>query len=93
MEKQIQFVQVTPEQLQSAIIEGVKIQLDNLKEHFQPKEPNEYLTRKEVAKMLSIDLSTLWNWQQKSIVHPRQIGGRILFLRSEIEQSIVELKN
>ena len=32
MEK-IQFVQVTPEQLQSAIIEGVKIQLEDLKEH------------------------------------------------------------
>ena len=34
MEK-IQFIQITPEQLQDAIIDGVKTQLDDLKSHFQ----------------------------------------------------------
>ena len=33
--QQIQFISVTPEQLQNAIIEGIKSQLESLKTHFQ----------------------------------------------------------
>ena len=73
-------------------LELIKSQLQDLKNNYQPKEPKKYLTRQEVAEMLSIDLSTLWNWQNKQIVKPKQIGGRILFLRSDIENSIVSLK-
>lgn len=93
MTKNIQFVQVTPDELQEAIIEGVKTQLNNLKEHFEPKRPNEYLTRHEVSKMLSIDLSTVHNWTKKGIIEAHQIGGRVFYLRSEIENAIVKLKN
>lgn len=89
--KSIQFVQVTPEQLQSAIIEGVKFQLEDLKKHFQPKEQNEYLTRQEVAKMLSIDLSTVHNWTKKGILTAFQIGGRVFYKRKDVENSIVKL--
>lgn len=71
----------------------IKSQLQDLKENYQPKEPNVYMTRQEVSEMLSINLSTLWNWQNKKIVQPLQIGGKVLFLRSSIESKIVELKN
>lgn len=91
MEK-IQFLQVTPEQLQNAIIEGIKTQLQDLKKHFQPKEPNEYLTRNEVAEMFKIDLSTVHNWTKKGILTAHQIGGRVFYLRSSIENKIVQLK-
>lgn len=93
MTKNIQFVQVTPDELKEAIIEGVKTQLKDLKEYFEPKEPNEYLTRQEVSKMLSIDLSTVYNWTKKGILEARQIGGRVFYLRSDIENAIVKLKN
>ncbi len=89
----IQFIQITPEQLQKSIIEGLKTQLNDLKEHFEPKKPNEYLTRHEVSKMLSIDLSTVHNWTKKRIIEAHQIGGRVFYLRSEIENAIVKLKN
>ena len=89
----VQFIQVTPEQLQNAIIEGVKTQLKDLKKHFEPKTPTEYLTRQEVATMLSIDLSTLHNWKTKGILKAHQIGGRVFYKRTEIENAIVELKN
>lgn len=88
----IQFVQVTPEQLQNAIIEGVKSQLDDLKKHFEPKTPKQYLTRVEVSKMFSIDLSTVHNWSKKGILNAKQLGGRVFYLRSEVESSIVTLK-
>lgn len=88
----VQFISVTPEQLQTAIIEGVKTQLQDLKKHFQPKEPNEYLTRVEVAEMLKIDLSSVHNWTKKRILQSYQIGGRVYYKRNEIENAIVELK-
>jgi excisionase family DNA binding protein len=89
----IQFIQVTPEQLQNAIIEGVKHQLNQFKKHFKPNEPNEYLSRSEVAKMLSINESTVHNWKTKGILSAYQIGGRVFFKRKEVESAIVKLKN
>ncbi|WP_243473059.1 helix-turn-helix domain-containing protein [Winogradskyella sp. MH6] len=91
--KSIQFVQVTPEQLQEAIIDGVKIQLNDLKQHFKPKEPTEYLTRAEVSEMLKIDVSSVYNWTKRGILIPYQISGRIYFKRADIENAIVKLKN
>lgn len=84
----IQFIQITPEQLQTEILKGVKSQLDELKKHFEPKQPNEYLSRSEVSKMLGVDLSTLHNWNKKKILNPVCIGARVFYLRSEIDASI-----
>lgn len=92
MNKNIQFIQITPEQLQNAIIEGVKTQLEDLKKHLQPKEPTKYLTRNEVAKMLSVDLSTVHNYTKRKILQAYQIGGRVYYKRDEVELAIVKLK-
>jgi excisionase family DNA binding protein len=89
----VQFISVTPEQLQNAIIEGVKTQLEDLKKHFEPKTPNVYLTRQEVAEMLSVDLSTVHNWKVKGILTAYQIGGRVFYLRTDVENAIVKLNN
>jgi predicted DNA-binding transcriptional regulator AlpA len=87
----IQFIQITPEQLQSEILKGVQVQLEDLKKHFQPKEPNEYLTRSEVAKMFAVDLSTIHNWNKKKILNPIGLGSRVYYLRSEIEAQLKPL--
>jgi excisionase family DNA binding protein len=91
MEK-IQFIEVTPEQLQDAIIDGVKTQLDDLKSHFQPKIPTEYLTRAEVKELLKVDLSTVHNWTKRGKLQAYGVGGRIYYKRSEIDSSIIPLK-
>ena len=87
----IQLIQITPEQLQSEILKGVKIQIDDLKNHFQPKEPNKYLTRQEVAQMFNVDISTIHNWCKSKKLNPLGIGARVYFLRSEIEASLTPL--
>jgi predicted DNA-binding transcriptional regulator AlpA len=87
----IQFIQITPEQLQNEILKGVQSQLEDLKKHFTPKEPNQYLTRSEVAKMFGVDLSTLHNWNKKKILNPIGLGSRVYYLRSEIEASLKPL--
>lgn len=89
--KAIQLIQITPEQLQNEILKGVQSQLEDLKTHFIPKQPNEYLSRAEVSKMLGVDLSTLYNWNKKKILSPLGIAGRVYYLRSEIEASLKPL--
>ncbi len=88
----VQFNQTSPQQLRELISNDVREQLEELKKTFQPKEPNEYLTRNNVAEMLSVDLSTVHNWTKKGILHAKQIGGRIFYLRDEVESAIVKLK-
>ncbi len=84
----IQFIQITPEQLQVAIIEGVRKELNELKKEFQPKEPTVYLSRHEVKQMLGINLTTLNNWTKKGILTAYGIGGRIYYKRHEVEEAI-----
>lgn len=89
--KSIQFVQVTPEQLQDALIKGVQDQLDQLKIHFQPREPEQYLTRAEVSEMLKVDLSTIHNWSKAGKIIRHCLGNRVYFKRSEIEASLIQI--
>jgi hypothetical protein len=91
--QQVQFISIAPEQLQKAIIEGVKTQLEDLKKYYQPKEPKKYITRTEVSEMLSVDISTVHNMCKRGILQKYQISGRILFLLSEVEKSIVKINN
>ena len=87
----IQLIQITPEELQNEILKGVKSQFEDLKKHLQPKQPNEYLTRSEVAKMFSVDLSTIHNWCKSGKLNPLGMGARVYFLRSEVEASLTPL--
>ena len=88
---QVQFIQTTPQELQQQINEGVKIQLQEFLKHFAPIQPKEYLTRSNVAKMFSVDISTVSNWQKTGKLNPLAISGRIYFLRSEVEASLKPL--
>ena len=87
----VQFIQTTPEELETQITEGVKVQLENFLKHFKPKQPNEYLTRQEVAQMFNVDLSTIHNWCKSGKLNPLGLGSRVYFLRSEIEASLIPL--
>lgn len=87
----IQFIQTTPEQLKSELNEGVKNQLQEFLKLYQPKQPNEYLTRQTVAQMFNVDLSTIHNWCKSGKLKPLGLGARVYFLRSDIEQSLTPL--
>ena len=91
MSANIQFIQYTPEQLQSEISNGVKIQLEEFLKHFKPVQPAEYLTRQQVAKMFDVDLSTVHNWCKSGKLKPLGIGSRVYFLRTDIEACLIPL--
>ncbi len=84
----IQFISTSPQELQNQINEGVRIQLQEFLKHFEPIQPKEYLTKRNVADMFQVDISTINNWSKSKRLNPLGIGSRIFFLRSEVEASI-----
>jgi hypothetical protein len=87
----VQFIQTTPQELQNQINEGVKVQLENFLQHFKPKQPNEYLTRRNIADMFGVNICTVHNWCKSKRLNPLGIGSRVYFLRSEVEASLKPL--
>jgi len=81
----------TPNEFKKEIANEVKTHLDEFLKHFRPEPQKEYLTRSDVAKMFSIDISTVHNWTKSGKLKPLSIGGRIFFLRSEVEASLTPL--
>ena len=55
--------------------------------------PEQYLTRKDTAKLLQVSLVTLRDWSVKGILQSYKIGGRIRYKKSEIDESLKEVKN
>ncbi|WP_396141490.1 helix-turn-helix domain-containing protein [Flavobacterium sp.] len=87
----IQFLATSPQDLKNEITADVKVVLDDFLKHFAPVQPKEYLTRSDVAKMFSVDISTVHNWCKSKRLNPLGIGSRVYFLRSEIEASLQPL--
>ena len=88
----IQITQFTPNELKSLLMEGVQQVVNQIREEFQPKTPTEYLTRKQVAKMLDINLTTLNNWTNRGTLTSYGIQGRVYYKRDEVERAFIELK-
>jgi hypothetical protein len=62
--------------------------IDELQKSFTPKEPEEYMTRREVAQFLKCDLSTIYLWSKSKKLLPFHIGNRVYFKRSQIISAI-----
>jgi hypothetical protein len=90
---QIQLVGITPDALADLIDMRLNKRFKDVTTYLQPKEPTVYLTRKEVATLLSVDLSSVHNMSVKGILQKYQISGRVLYKRAEVESAIVKLKN
>jgi len=82
---------VTPQQLKESILLDVRAELKAIAQNFQPKKQAEYLTRKEVAKILKVSLVTLSDWNKKGILKPYRLGNLIRYKTSEIEESLIAI--
>lgn len=79
--------EISPKQLRE-LFDNLQAQLTDLKQKYEPKNPAEYLTRAELAKILKCDLSTIHNWTKKGKLKPYAIGNRVYYKRSEVENSL-----
>ncbi|MEH6512058.1 MAG: helix-turn-helix domain-containing protein [Maribacter arcticus] len=90
MDSITQLHRTTPEKLTENILDGVRAQINELKKDFQPKEPDEFLTRKATSELLKISLVCLHDWCNKGILKPYKVGNRTYFLRNEIIKTVLE---
>ena len=89
--KQIQLLGITLDEHNLPIFKYIDKKFEDLKKFYEPKEPAKYLTRHAVAKMLCVDVSSVHNMTKKGVLQKYQISGRILYIRSEVENSIIKL--
>lgn len=85
----IQFVATTPQQLSEMIGKHLSEQINQIKQSIP--QPEQLLTREETAKLLQVDLSTLWAWSKKGKLKSYGIGNRVFYKRSEIEAALIPL--
>lgn len=78
---------ITEDELTETILNGVDQKLNIFEKKFQPKEPTQWLTRKEVSKIFSVSLVTIADWSKKGILKPFRIGNRVRFRRIDIENA------
>ena len=79
---------VTSQQLTETILNGVRNQLNELKKDFTPKQPEDFLTRMETAKLLKISLTTVHEWANTGTLKAYKVGNRTYFSRKEIESTL-----
>ncbi len=65
--------------------------LNHIQEKLQPKEPEELMTRQEVAAYFKVDLSTVWKWSKKGTLTTYGVQGRVYYKRSEIEGALIQI--
>jgi excisionase family DNA binding protein len=90
--EQITLTQFSAEQLKNIFKEAISSQIRGLSLE-GPKPPEEYLTIEEVSLLFKVDISTVYNWRKKGILKASQLGGRVYFKRSDIDNAVVELKS
>lgn len=69
----------------------LELELEAIKENYQPKEQEELMTRQEVADYFKINITTLWNWTKRGKLISYGIGYRVYYKRSEIESSLIRI--
>ena len=78
-----EIILVSKEDLTSTISSLIKEELKDLNPVKQ-KEEKEYITRKEVAKLLGISLPTLNDWSKKGVIPSYRIQSRVRYIKAEV---------
>ena len=65
--------------------EVVDYAISKTKAEFEAKQsPEQYITRKQAAQMLDVDLSTLWRWDNGNYLCAVEVGGKRRYKLSDI---------
>lgn len=92
MRKEIQFIGTTPEELKKELFTFLSVHFEEIKRELLPKTSEEYLTRQEVSKLLGVSLVTLNSWDRKGVLKPYRIGSQVRYKKSQIEESLQEIR-
>ena len=90
----ITFHEATIDELANALLLKLKESEDDLqKSQNKTDSHEEYLTTVEVSQLFKISISTVHNWRKAGTLLACQIGGKVFFIRSDIDNAVVQLKS
>lgn len=89
--KKLIFFSVSLEELQTLISEAVKKEVCTSACN-PPRYDSEFLTRKEVSKILRISLPTLNDYVMRSIIPAYRIGNNVRFLKEEVLNNVQKIQ-
>lgn len=92
MTEVLQIHQTTPELLVQTILKAVEEKFNEFKKDFQRKD-NDLLSRKEAAKLLKVNESTIHNWVASGKVKKYLKGNKAYYKKQEILDSLVVIDN
>ena len=87
----IQLFEITPEELIEKIIS--ELNASSIQHRATSQEFETYLTTIQLAELLDVSIGTINNWRKKSIINACQIGGRVYFRRSDIDNAMIDLNS
>ena len=63
-----------------------KIVADVIESYESKKQPETYLSRRQTAERLGVNLSTLYHWNRKNYLCPVSVGKKKFYLTSDVER-------
>ena len=90
MSEPVKFVLCTTNELSNLISKEVEKTVQALKEDLQQPTTDKLLTRKEVCDIFKINLTTLWKWTKLGKLQSHNIGNRVYYKSSEIDNCLTK---
>jgi excisionase family DNA binding protein len=87
--KEVIQVEITIPEFKNIISELIRDELKNLNR--VESSVNEYLTRKQVANLLSISLPTLHSYTRLGLIPAKRIGTRILYCETDLKNALQDI--
>ncbi len=84
-ERPVQYV-IGAHELKEIILEIFDEREKKIKAQTTP--PEEFFEPDEVAKRFHISKTTLWKWGKRGVLHPRKLGRKVLYAKSELENAL-----
>ena len=89
----IQYEIISTEDFKDEIIKEIIIALKDIILPIQEMNEDKLLTRKETAKMLSVSLVTLCDWEKKNIIQSYRIGNLVRYKKHDIIKALIKKNN
>ena len=81
------------DELTNIISKSVKKELNSFYQQLQPKEQTTWITRKQVAEILSISLVSVDDWTKRNILTAYRISNKKRYKRHEVESALTKIEN
>lgn len=87
--REIKLVQTTESDLEQLISNSLQSELEKIKNELSnSSDEDKILTREETAKLLDVDLSSLWRWTKTGKIKAHGIAHRVYYFLSDIHLAL-----